>query len=97
MAVSAVAGRIFSDAARKHSFREFGYVCFEEDCQAAIAFRELMDRGLFNGPVNEYFGPGEFAACIDKGIQHFYPDYWKAREDGLTQEPKQIKMKEFER
>jgi hypothetical protein len=97
MAERTVAGRIFSDAARKHSFREYGYVCFEEDCQAAIAFRELMDRGLYATPVNEYFGPGEFAACIDDSIQRFYPDYWKAREDGLTQEPKQIKIKEFER
>ena len=59
--------------------------------------RELMDRGLHTAPVNQYFGPGEYAACIDSSVQHFHPDYWKAREDGLTQMPKQIKMKEFER
>jgi hypothetical protein len=97
MAERTAASRIFSKAAIKHSFRECGYVCFEEDCQAAVALRELMDRGLYAAPVNEYFAPGEFAACIDDSIRVFYPDYWKAREDGLTQEPKQMKMREFER
>jgi hypothetical protein len=97
MAERTAASRIFSEAAFKHSFRGHGYVCFEEDCQATVALRELMDRGLYAAPVDKYFSPGEFSACIDDSIRRFYPDYWQAREGGMTKEPKQLKTKEFER
>ena len=97
MAAKWAAPKIFSEAAQKCGFWERGYLCFEEDCDAQVALRELMDRGLFTAPVNQHFGPGEYSACIDEIIQLYHPDYWKAHEDGLTQPPKQIKMKEFER
>lgn len=92
MAVKETALRIFSGEAQKHGFWERGYLCFEEDCDAPVALRELMDKGLYTAPVNQYFGPGEYSACIDGSLQRFHPDYWKAREDGLTQAPRQIKM-----
>ena len=96
MAAKGAVSRIFSEAAQKCGFWERGYLCFEEDCDAQVALRELMDRGLFTAPVNQHFGPGEYSACIDDIIQLYHPDYWKAHEDGLTQPPKQIKIKEHE-
>lgn len=97
MARKQVVSKIFSESAQKIGFWERGCLCFEEDCDACVALRELMDRGLYAAPVNQYFGPGEYSACIDSSLQHFHSDYWKAREDGQTQMPKQSKMKEFER
>lgn len=97
MAAKRAVSSIFSEAAQKCGFWDRGYLCFEEDCDAQVALRELMDRGLFTAPVNQHFGPGEYSACIDSSIQQFHPDYWKAHEDGLTQIPKQIKIKEHER
>jgi hypothetical protein len=96
MAVKNVATRIFSEMAQKYGFWERGYLCFEEDACATVALRELMDRGLYTAPVNEYFGPGEYSACIDSSIQTFYPDYWVARENGMTQAPGQMRL-ELER
>lgn len=80
----AIAMRVFSGKALEFCFREGGYVCFEEDCAATVALRELMDRGLYQAPVNEYWKPGEYGAVIDSSIQRWYPDYWAAREAGQT-------------
>ncbi len=69
-----------SKAAQKCGFQELGYLCFEEDCAAPVALRELMDRKLFAAPVNEHFKPGEYSEIIDRSIQRYYPEYWVSRE-----------------
>lgn len=46
------AERIFSEAARKCGFVEGDYLCFEEDCDAQVALRELMDKNLFKAPIS---------------------------------------------
>ena len=71
-----VAGNL-SPAAQRYGFWEGGYLCFEEDSDAQIVLRELMDRGLYTAPVNEYFGPGEYSKCIDDTIRVCHPDYWR--------------------
>ena len=86
-----------SPAAQRYGFWEGGYLCFEEDSDAQIVLRELMDRGLYTAPVNEYFGPGEYCKCIDDTIRVCHPDYWRAHEAGLTQPAQQPKVKERER
>ena len=91
-----VAGNI-SPTAQRYGFWEGGYLCFEEDSDAQIVLRELMDRGLYTAPVNEYFGPGEYSKCIDDTIRVCHPDYWRAHEAGLTQSAQQPKVKERER
>lgn len=35
---------VFSEAALGCAFQEMGYYCFEEDCAATVALRELMDK-----------------------------------------------------
>lgn len=69
-----------SREAQKCGFHEGAYLCFEEDCAATVALRELMDRKLFAAPVNEYFKPGEYSKIIDQSVQRYYPEYWAARE-----------------
>lgn len=98
MANSRTAKTIFSREAPKCAFQEGGFYCFEEDCAAPVALRELMDRGLFTVPVNEYWKDGEYEKCINDSIQRYYPDYWKARRDGKTPPAVQAKQaKEVER
>ncbi len=80
MAESAAAKKLFSVAALRCGFKDGSYVCFEEDCQATVAIRELLDKGKIKAPVNEYFKPGEYEKLIDKSVQRWYPDYWNARE-----------------
>lgn len=98
MANSRTAKTIFSREALKCAFQEGGFYCFEEDCAAPVALRELMDRGLFTVPVNEYWKDGGYEKCINDSIQRYYPDYWKARRDGKTPPAVQAKQaKEVER
>ena len=77
---------LFSTIALKHAFKDDIYYCFEEDCAAAIAIRELMDKSLFSPPVNEFYSPGEYEQLIDKSIQRWYPDYWADRENRIFSE-----------
>lgn len=83
MAKLSVASKLFSTAVRQYSFVEGGYLCFEEDCEAPVAIRELMDKGLCKAPVNQYYGPGEYEAAIDSSIQLYQPEYWAYRERKL--------------
>lgn len=52
-----LAEKIFRKEAMGCGFVEGGYLCFEEDCDAQVALRELMDKKMIQAPVNEYFAP----------------------------------------
>ena len=88
MAKLSVASKLFSTAVRQYSFVEGGYLCFEEDCEAPVAIRELMDKGLYKAPVNQYYSPGEYETAIDRSIQRYQPEYWAYRERRLRQSEK---------
>ena len=83
MAKLSVASKLFSMAVRQYSFVEGGYLCFEEDCEAPVAIRELMEKGLYKAPVNQYYSPGEYETAIDRSIQRYQPEYWAYRERKL--------------
>lgn len=100
MVNSRAAKTVFSKEALKCAFQEGGFYCFEEDCAASVAIRELMDRKLYAAPVNEYWKNGEYEKCINDSVQRYYPDYWKARQGGKTPpaaQAKQNRAKEEER
>ena len=84
MAEASIAKKIFSKEAAACGFQENGYICFEEDCAATVAIRELMDRGIYQAPVNEYYNAGEYSSMIDDSIRRYYPDYWRKREKQLS-------------
>lgn len=71
MARMDVARKTLSKAALDCAYFECGWYCFEEDCAAAVALRELMDKGLFTAPVNEYYAPGEYEKLIDGSAQRY--------------------------
>lgn len=85
MAETEVATAIFSQEALRCSFLENGYYCFEEDCDAQVAIRELLDQGLIEAPVNKYFAPGEYETIINKVIQRWHPEYWAARQNKIAE------------
>ena len=102
MARMDVARKTLSKAALDCAYFECGWYCFEEDCAAPVALRELMDRGLYQAPVNEYFAPGEYEAVINDSLQTFHPEYWQTRETlraekARTPHSKTAKHKERER
>ena len=94
MVHGSIAREVLSPAARKHCFRNGGYYCFEEDCDAPVAIRELMDKGLYTAPVNDYFKPGEYEAVINSSLQTYRPDYWQAREKTMNKQSEKRKGQE---
>lgn len=94
MVHGSIAREVLSPAARKHCFRDGGYYCFEEDCDAPVAIRELMDKGLCTAPVNDYFKHGEYETVINSSLQTYHPDYWQAREKALNKQPEKRKEQE---
>ena len=78
-----VAGNVLSGAAIKCGFADGSYLCFEEDCDAQVVIRELMDRKLYQAPVNEHYPPGKYESVIDASVQRNHPEYWSFRKRHL--------------
>ena len=95
-----LAGKEFRKAARDCSFVEGAWLCYEEDCDGPVALRELMDKKMYQAPVNQYFRPGEYEAVINRSLQTYHPEYWQARAKDLKEKGQpsiQRKKKERER
>ena len=73
------ARRLLSPEAQTVGFQAGGYLNFEEDCDAPVVLRELMDSGIIAPRTDNYFRPGEYEACIDRSLQRWNPAYWQAR------------------
>ena len=69
MAAAVVARNVFSKDALQCAFQHREFLCFEEDCDAPVALRELLDKKLYTAPVNDYFKPGEYSDAIDRSLQ----------------------------
>ena len=78
-----VAMNLLSKDALNIGFVEGRYHCFEEDCDAVVVLRELLDQGLIEPKINEYFKEGEYSDCIDGVLKVCHPTYWQARERWL--------------
>ena len=68
-----LAEKVFRKEAMGCGFVEGGYLCFEEDCDAQVALRELMDKKMIQAPVNERFSPGAYEAVINSSVQIHHP------------------------
>ena len=78
-----------SKEAQAVGFMEGRYLCFEEDCDAAVAIRELLDKGLMKAPVNQYYKEGEYSAIIDDVVAAWNKEYLQAVEARKTSEQKE--------
>ena len=59
-----LAEKVFRKEAMGCGFIASGYLCFEEDNDAQVALRELMDKKMIQAPVNGRFAPGAYEAVI---------------------------------
>ena len=82
------AEQLLTEDARKCGSVCGRYLCFEEDCAAPVAKRELLDKGIMKAPVNEYYKEGEYSEIINNSIKRWNPEYWQAREQRLQKEQK---------
>lgn len=84
MVAQARVNDLLSPAAQKIGFYESGYRCYEEDCDAPVAFREFLDRKLISTYPGSNCTPAEFAEIIDDSCQRWHPEYWQARDRQLA-------------
>ncbi len=77
---------ILSPAARKEGMREGmregGYLCFEEDCDENIVFRELLDKKMWAIP-DRIKDKAAYEERLNDSIRKYHPDYWRTRQAGL--------------
>ncbi len=73
-----IAENSFSEAALNCAFRYNGYYCFEEDCDAPVALRELLDKKLINGFF--HFNAEQLSEVVNRSIQNWHPEYWNSRD-----------------
>jgi len=89
MILRELADEYLSKEAQAVGFMEGRYLCFEEDCDAAVAIRELLDKGLMKAPVNQYYKEGEYSAIIDDVIAAWNKEYLQAVEARKAAEQKE--------
>ncbi len=87
-----LAEHILSDEALKVGFIVDGYHCYEEDADAVLPLRELLDKGIMD--KEQYFADkyhstfeemGErFNKAINDSIEVFFPEYWKQYNSAQT-------------
>ena len=71
-----------SPAARKCALRRGGYLCYEEDCDENIVFRELLDKKLWAVP-DRIKDKAAYEETINNSLREYHPEYWRARQTGL--------------
>ena len=84
---------LLSQEARRIAEREHGYLYFEEDCNWSVAFRELLDKGIFEN-LEEYYkemysmGPKSFNTWLKDldeitttSLKRWHNDYYVKRSE----------------
>lgn len=77
---------ILSPAAVKCGLRANGYLCFEEDCDENIVFRELLDKKLWDIP-DRIKDKAAYEEHINASLREYHPDYWRTRQAGRENQP----------
>lgn len=90
MIMRELADEYLSKEAQAVGFIEGRYLCFEEDCDSAVAIRELLDKGLMKAPVNQYYKEGEYSAIIDDVVATWNKEYLQAVEARKVAEQKEM-------
>ena len=72
-----VADKILSAEAQKIGFWEDDYLCFGDDYASDIAWRELIDKHLFEVPNDAFTSEDRYEQIINESIQRNYPEYWE--------------------
>lgn len=82
-----MADAILSEAAVKCAFRYNRFLCFEEDCDANVALRELLDKKLISKAFN--LDAEQLGKIVNRSLQQWHPAYWQAREKALAKAEKE--------
>ena len=76
-----VASQLLSPAAIERGSLENGYYCFEEDCDACIVIRELLDKSLWKIPKYFTGSEAEYNEIVNASLLQWNPEYLAAMKD----------------
>lgn len=76
MVCKEIAPKLFSLAARRVGSEYRGYLCFEEDCDAAVPILELMEKELW--APSWHTDRDGYMATLKESIKCYLPKYWRA-------------------
>lgn len=79
---------VLSPAARKCGMRQNGWLCFEEDTEESIVFRELLDKRMWEIP-ERIKDKAAYEDNINDTLRQYHPGYWRARQAGLERAVRQ--------
>ena len=82
-----IAKAILSQEAIICGFRYYNFHCFEEDCDAQVVLRELLDKKLISKAFN--LDAEQLGEIVDRSLQQWHPQYWQAREKALSKAEKE--------
>lgn len=77
------ASEFLSAEALKCGFRGNRSFCFEEDCCAQVAIRELLDKNLWRIP-GRITDKGKYEDSINESLKRWQPEYWDARQASIA-------------
>ena len=86
-----MAEAFLSQEAIKCGFRYHNFYCFEEDCDAQVALRELLDKKLISKAFN--LDAEQLGEMVNQSLKQWRPEYWQAREKVLAQKEKEHSSK----
>ena len=85
------AADFLSPEAKNAAMNERNYLCYEEDCDASIVIRELLDKNLWQIP-DRYTDKAKYEDNVNQSLQRWNPEYWETRQGAvaniLTEEKK---------
>ena len=73
---------VLSPAAQKCGMRLHGWLCYEEDTEENIVFRELLDKKLWAIP-ERIKNKAAYEENINQALRRHHPDYWRMRQAGV--------------
>ena len=76
MVCEEIAPSLFSLAARRVGFAYQGYLCFEEDCDAAVPMLELLEKKLW--APSWHNDTEAYMETLKQSIKCYLPNYWRA-------------------
>jgi len=83
MVMKEIAAVILSPAAQKCGFKKKGFINFEEDTQAAVVERELLDMRIWEVP-SRFENKNDYEKMINDSLKQYNPEYWQARENSMN-------------
>ena len=93
MVCTEAASQLLSKTAIDHGDLRNGFYCFEEDCDACIVIKELLDKNLWKIPEHYVGREAEYIEIVNVSLLRWNPDYLTSLGESINMTHKDQKIK----